>query len=111
MKQHIAAVLLCVCAGSASASATVGEPAPPAAGAALAGDGMVTLSALRGRWVLVDFWASWCGPCKLSLPALEALRTELHAQGYRERFEILAINVDTDPELGRRFLKVRPVSY
>lgn len=97
--------------GTGFAAATVGAPAPAARGASLVGDGELSLSELRGRWVLVDFWASWCGPCKLSLPALEDLREDLHAQGYAERFEVLAVNLDTDPELGRRFLRHRAVSY
>ena len=57
--------------------------------------------------VLVDFWASWCGPCRQSLPALNQLQNELD----RSQFEVLAINLDMYAEEGRRFLEAYPVDY
>ena len=69
------------------------------------------IEASQTQPVLVDFWASWCGPCKLSLPALEELRQELKSGDDAERFEILAVNLDSNPALGRRFLERHPVSY
>lgn len=61
----------------------------------------------RGKWLYLDFWASWCGPCRVSLPAMSKIYTE-----YRERgFEVLAINVDADSDAGRKFLASTPVSF
>ena len=57
--------------------------------------------------VLVDFWASWCGPCRQSLPLLNELRDELGS----EYFEVIAINLDQNPEDGKRFLQKYPVNY
>ncbi|WP_158775606.1 thioredoxin [Cobetia sp. L2A1] len=48
--------------------------------------------------VLVDFWASWCGPCKTVSPTLEAL-----AEEYAGRLNIVKIDVDEAPELAARF--------
>ncbi len=68
----------------------------------------VRLADYRGQVVYVDFWASWCGPCRKALPALNALRQELKQKG---PFEILAINLDETPEDALRFLKKYPVDY
>ena len=50
--------------------------------------------------VLVDFWASWCGPCRLSFPWMEQMHRRYHAQG----LEIIAVNLDEDRKLADRFL-------
>ena len=70
-------------------------------------DQQINLADYRGKVVLVDFWASWCPPCLLSLPAYEQMRNEIGTEG----FEIIAINVDEDTEDGLDFLKDHPVSY
>lgn len=60
-----------------------------------------SLSEHKGKVVLIDFWASWCGPCKKSLPWLSKLKTELAS----EDFQILAINLDNDHEDATKFLE------
>lgn len=59
-----------------------------------------TLSEFKGRVVLVDFWASWCAPCKASFPALDSLHEEFHDAG----LDVVAINVDEDAKSARAFL-------
>lgn len=69
----------------------------------------ISLADFRGKVVYVDFWASWCPPCLVSIPLLNELRNRLVAAG--EPFEVLAINVDSDPEAGIDFLLDEPVQY
>lgn len=61
---------------------------------------MVTLSALHGQVVVLDFWASWCWPCQESLPALQALHDRYADQGV----VVLAINEEEDRETVEAFL-------
>lgn len=79
-----------------------GEPAPDFTLPALAGDGdMITLSALRGQVVYVDFWASWCLPCIRSLPEISTLYDQYRDQG----FEVIAITIDNPLEDATEFLE------
>ncbi|HEY0963841.1 MAG TPA: TlpA disulfide reductase family protein [Pseudomonadales bacterium] len=73
------------------------------------GNADISLADFRGKVVYVDFWASWCPPCLVSIPLLNELRNRLVEAG--EPFEVLAINVDSDPELGIEFLLDEPVQY
>jgi peroxiredoxin len=84
-----------------------GDPAPSFVLPALGGDGSIRLSDYKGQVVYLDFWASWCAPCRVSLPLLSRLRDQLNGQG----FEVVAVDVDQNPEDGRRFLASYPVSY
>ena len=52
----------------------------------------VTLSSLRGQYVIVDFWASWCKPCRAGMPAMKELYKKYHSKG----LEIIGVSDDTD---------------
>ena len=69
--------------------------------------GFVSLDSLRGRVVLVDFWASWCAPCKRSFPWMSALHDSLGPHG----LEIIAINLDKDRDAADRFLDRNPARF
>jgi len=110
------AVLLLGLAGLATLPARAddvgpGVAAPEAAGIVLNGPEGSRVSALLGRVLVVEFWASWCGPCIESMPRLDALRREVHGAGHTDQFEVLAVGLDNSLEDARRFLRVRPVSY
>ena len=66
-----------------------------------------TVPAMAGKVVLVDFWASWCGPCKKSFPALERLYQKYRSRG----LVIVAISVDEDAAALKEFIAVHPVSF
>ena len=64
----------------------------------------VKLADFKGRIVLLDFWASWCVPCRASFPAVDALHKELGPRG----FAAVAINVDEQRKNADAFLEARP---
>ncbi len=50
------------------------------------------------RPVLVDFWAEWCGPCKMIAPTLEAI-----AEEYKDRLKVVKLNIDENPQIPVRY--------
>lgn len=62
---------------------------------------------LKGQIILIDFWASWCGPCRSSFPAMEELKKEFAGKG----LTIIAISVDEKLENMQAFLKSANVSF
>ncbi|HEY4154760.1 MAG TPA: TlpA disulfide reductase family protein [Puia sp.] len=67
----------------------IGQPAPDFTSTATDGK-EVSLSSFRGRYVLVDFWASWCGPCRRENPAVVKAYHQFHPKG----FDILGVSLD-----------------
>ena len=89
-------ILLAACAALMSAAATArAQLAPGARFPALAGFELPgsAIPDTAGRVVMVDFWASWCAPCKASFPAYSRLQARLAARG----FVIIAVSVDDNP--------------
>ena len=65
------------------------------------------LSEHRGEVVMINFWASWCGPCRQEMPLLEQLYSEYQPLG----FTILGVNVEEDPSKAEALLSDIPVSF
>jgi thiol-disulfide isomerase/thioredoxin len=65
------------------------------------------LDSLHGKVVLVDFWASWCGPCLQSFPWMN----ELHAKHGGDGLVIIAVNVDQEPAQAEAFLEKVPARF
>lgn len=99
----VVAFLLAVAPQVHSANLKPGDALP----ALKAGDFEGVLPDLTGKVVLVDFWASWCSPCKASFPELEKLY-----QAYAKRgFVLLGVSVDEKASDMKAFLKTHPVTF
>ncbi len=67
----------------------------------------INLSSYRGRVVYLDFWASWCIPCKDSFPWMNEMQEKYKKNG----LVIIAVNLDDDRQLAKRFLKKNPGKF
>ena len=101
-----AATVLCLLM---SVTAVSGEQSGPAPDFSLADrDGnVVTLSELKGKVVLINFWATWCGPCREEMPLLDALYQRYEPLG----FTMLGVNVEEHSQDAENFLAETPVTF
>ena len=108
MRNFLLAILACAAWSTAAAEAVPsgimvldGRPAPALRLADM--DGRVRdLAGLRGRWVMVHFWASWCGPCRKEMPTIQRMARQLVPEG----LEILMVNTAEDEDTVFSFLTI-----
>ena len=73
-----------------------------------AGGNDISLSDYEGKFVLLNFWATWCPPCVREMPALNALHNQLHAN---HSFEVVGVHVGPALATVKQFLKDKPVDF
>ena len=88
-------------------SASHAEKAPDFSLRAIESAETLSLSDFEGQVVYLDFWASWCGPCLLSFPAMADWQARFAEQG----FTVVAINLDDDRDAAIRFLEGRDIEF
>lgn len=109
-RELLAAACLACLARPALASAVLtewkGPPAAPAIELFTPEGTVFTLASLRGRVVLVNFWATWCEPCVTEMPSLQRLRDQ-----FAPRFEVLGVNYQEGPARIRAFIDKSGISF
>lgn len=110
MRRLLAVILFSFSVPVIGASVVVGEPAPDVEAKLLDGATQFRLSANRGKVTLINFWATWCGPCKKELPDLISLSKELAPKGVK----FIGVSVDRAPnvvDLVRTFCTEQGITY
>ena len=78
-----------------------------ATGIAQAADNVIDLSIYRGKVVVVDFWASWCVPCRRSFPWMNEMQTKYADEG----LVVIGVNMDSESDLAAAFLEEYPAQF
>ena len=107
MRKPIAAIVAALSVSlPALAGSSPAAPAPAFTLASRAGQD-VSLEQYKGQVVMLNFWASWCGPCRQEMPLLEGIYKKYNKMG----FTLIGVNVEPDSKAAEGFLKATPVSF
>ena len=106
MRNRIVAAIAALAIAVPALAGSVGAPAPQFDLAAQGGKD-VSLAQFKGQVVMINFWASWCGPCRQEMPLLENIYKKYGKLG----FTMLGVNVEPDSNAAIDWLKQTPVSF
>ena len=107
MRKVIAAIAAALSVSlPALAGSGAAAPAPAFTLASRAGQD-VSLAQYKGQVVMLNFWASWCGPCRQEMPLLESIYKKYNKMG----FTMIGVNVEPDSNAANEWLKATPVSF
>lgn len=106
MKRTVFVVLILMGSAMVKAQLRVGQTAPEIVLPGKA-DSTISLSSLYGKVVLIDFWASWCGPCRASNPSVQKLYKKYQSSG----FEVFAVSLDVSKKLWQKAVKHDRLTY
>lgn len=89
-----------------------GEVAPNFSGELVSGEAF-ELSDLKGHYILLDFWGSWCGPCMVEIPDLKRLNETYHGASFRNArgFEIVSVSVERDKNRWMRAIEKKELNW
>ena len=102
----IALVFSVFVASSLASSGLEGQPAPDFALKSSTGENL-RLSEYRGDVVMINFWATWCGPCRQEMPLLD----QLYSRYQRVGFNLLGVNIDDDSRRAMRMIEELGVNF
>ncbi len=106
MQNRIAAIAAALIVAVPALATAPSGPAPPFSLTSKAGT-QVNLAQYKGQVVMINFWASWCGPCRQEMPLLEDIYKRYNKLG----FTLLGVNVEPDSKAADDWLKQTPVSF
>lgn len=106
LQRSLMAAFLLLAAMPRAHALSDGDPVPDFSLTALTGDAK-NLSAFAGKIVLVNFWASWCAPCREELPQLQ----RLHSRFQNSDFAVVGINIDKEPANAQRFANLLGITF
>ncbi len=94
--------------GEMRAFVSMSDPPAQPLGRIITGDGAeITLADRRGKLILVNFWATWCAPCIIEMPELDALQARLGS----DNFEVVAVSMDRTMDDARRFYEENGLAH
>jgi peroxiredoxin len=106
MRNRIVAIAAALAVALPALAIPGGSPAPTFTLGSSSGS-EVSLAQYKGQVVMINFWASWCGPCRQEMPLLESIYRKYNKMG----FTLIGVNVEPDSHAASEWLKQTPVTF